>query len=324
MMQIQQLRYLLVTAECTSLRAAAKRLFVSQSTLSAAIKDLEKETATTIFKRNSKGIYLTDEGAELLGYARQVVDQVDLMVNKYSRNREHELRFTVASQHYSLVVEAFGRFVDAHSNTNCNFFLNETTTDHIIADVRELRSEIGILYLSDFNERVMNRTFESAGLAFRPLYTAHPHVYFSADNPLAHKAEVSPEELFDQVRFEHEQGLFSSSFYSEEPLSNIPCKRRVRFSDNGSLSRMLAAHNGYNIATGVYPSTPGLVSVPVKTSEYMQVGYIFHNEAKLTKLCREFLTELAAGIAECADIIDPSPHVSELLAAAKQPTATTA
>ena len=314
-MQIQQLRYLLVTAECTSLRAAAKRLFVSQSTLSAAIKDLEKETATTIFKRDSKGIYLTDEGAELLGYARQVVDQVDLMVNKYSRDREHELRFAVSSQHYSLVVEAFGRFVDAHSSSACNFFLNETTTDQIIANVCELRSEIGILYLSDFNEHVMTRTFESAGLTFRPLYTAHPHVYVCSTSPLAEKDEVKPEELLDQVRFEHEQGLFSSSYYSEEPLSNIPCKRHVRFSDNGSLSRMLALHGGYNIATGIYPSTPGLVSVPVKTSEYMQVGYIFREGASRTKLCQEFLTELARGIAECADIIELSDHVNELLEA---------
>lgn len=314
-MQIQQLRYLLVTAECTSLRAAAKRLFVSQSTLSTAIKDLEKETATTIFERGSKGIYLTDEGAELLGYARQVVDQVDLMMSKYSRDGDQELRFTVASQHYSLVVEAFGRFVEEHSDASCNFFLNETTTDHIIADVQETRSEIGILYLSDFNERVITRTLESAGLAFHPLYTAHPHVYVGASNPLAAKTEVHPEELFSQIRYEHEQGLFSSSYYSEEPLSNIPCKRRVRFSDNGSLSRMLAAHDGYTVATGVYPSTPGLVSIPVKTSEYMQVGYLFRECANLSRLCREFLAELASGIIEHKDIIEPSPHTRELLGA---------
>ncbi len=314
-MQIQQLRYLLVTAECTSFRAAAKRLFVSQSTLSEAIKDLEKETATTIFKRDSKGIYLTEEGAELLGYARQVVEQVDFMVSKYSGKREHELRFTVASQHYSLVVEAFGRFVEAHANENCNFFLNETSTDQIIDSVRAGRSEIGILYLSDYNDRVMKRAFDSAGLAFQPLFTAHPHVYVRSTDPLAARDQVSPEQLVDLVRYEHEQGLFSSSYYSEEPLSNISCTRRARFSDNGSLSRMLAAHGGYTIATGVYPSTPGLTSLPVKTSEYMQVGYISRANTPASSLCKAFLAQLASGIAACGSAIEPSPRVSELLAA---------
>ncbi|WP_298629016.1 LysR family transcriptional regulator [uncultured Senegalimassilia sp.] len=314
-MQIQQLRYLLVTAECTSLRAAAKRLFVSQSTLSEAIKDLEKETATTIFKRNSKGIYLTEEGAELLGYARQVVEQVDFMVSKYSGKREQELRFTVASQHYSLVVEAFGRFVETHAGEHCNFFLNETSTDQIIDAVREGRSEIGILYVSNYNARVMKRAFDSAGLTFVPLFTAHPHVYIRSTDPLAACSQIRPEQLIDLVRYEHEQGLFSSSYYSEEPLSNIPCSRRARFSDNGSLSRMLAAHGGYTIATGIYPSTPGLTSLPVKTSEYMQVGYISRASDSASNLCKAFLSELACGIAACGPAIEPSDHAHELLGA---------
>lgn len=312
-MQIQQLRYLLVTAECTSFRTASRRLFISQSTLSAAIKDLEKETATTIFKRNSKGIYLTEEGAELLGYARQVVQQVDFMESKYCSTREQELRFTVTSQHYSLVVEAFGRFVESHTNAHCNFFLNETNTDEIIADVCKMRSEIGILYLSDYNDRVLKRAFEAGGLTFHPLYTAHPHVYVRSADKLAEKTEIAPEELADLVRFEHEQGLSSSSYYSEEPLGTIPCARRVRFSDNGSLARTLAAHGGYSIASGVYPNTPDLVSIPVKTSEYMQVGYISRTGESASMICKDFLAELANGIIACGDIIEPSSHARELL-----------
>ena len=305
-MQIQQLRYLLATAGCSSLRAAAQKLFISQSTLSIAIKDLEKETGTVIFERNSKGIYLTDEGAELLGYARQIVDQVDLMTSRYARDRGKEVRFAVSSQHYSLVVEAFGRLVSAFDGERCNFFLNETSTDVIISDVRELRSEIGVLYLSRYNDRVMKRALEASDLEFRLLYTAHPHVFVRAGNPLAEKSSVAVDDLSDMVRYEHEQGASSSAYFSEEPLSGIPCKRRVRFSDNGSLVRLLSSSDGYTVATGVYPNEQGLVSVPVATAEYMQVGYIARKGAKPTPLCKAFLSELAEGISACTDMIEPS------------------
>lgn len=305
-MQIQQLRYLLATAGCSSLRAAAQKLFISQSTLSIAIKDLEKETGTVIFERNSKGIYLTDEGAELLGYARQIVDQVDLMTSRYARDRGKEVRFAVSSQHYSLVVEAFGRLVSAFDGERCNFFLNETSTDAIISDVRELRSEIGVLYLSRYNDRVMKRALEASDLEFRLLYTAHPHVFVRAGNPLAEKSSVAVEDLSDMVRYEHEQGASSSAYFSEEPFSGIPCKRRVRFSDNGSLVRLLSSSDGYTVATGVYPNEQGLVSVPVATAEYMQVGYIARKGAKPTPLGKAFLFELAEGISACTDMIEPS------------------
>lgn len=312
-MQLQQLRYLIAAAEYGSFRAAAGKLYVSQSSLSVAIKDLEREMGTTIFDRTSRGITLTGEGVELLGYAKQVVEQADLMLARYARGREDELRFSVSSQHYSIVVEAFGDFLDAHAGQPCDLKLRETYTNEIISDVASGRSQIGIVYLSNYNDRVIKHALDAAGLGFLSLFVAQPHVLVAGDHPLARGEQVSPEELAGLIRFEHEQGIESSSYYSEEPLSTIPCKRRVTLSDNNTLSKLLSEHDGYTISTGVFPTQAGLVSIPLDTDEIMNVGYIFRQGSETGALCDEFLKLVARRVMRYIDTVEPSSTVFDYL-----------
>lgn len=312
-MQLQQLRYLIAAAEYGSFRAAAQKLYVSQSSLSVAIKDLEQETGTTIFNRTSRGITLTNEGVELLGYAKQIIEQADLMLSRYSRDRAAETRFAVSSQHYSFVVEAFGDFIDAHDSEAYDFQLHETYTNEVISDVSEGRSEVGIIYLSNYNDRVITHALDSANLAFTSLFVAQPHVFVGAEHPMAGRTLVEPQELAAMTRYEHEQGIESSSYYSEEPLSTIPCKRRITLSDNGTLARLLSSHDGYTIATGVFPTTSGIVPVPLDTDEIMNVGLIARTGAEPSGLRQEFLRLLATRIMRYTDTIEPSSATFDLV-----------
>lgn len=312
-MQIQQLRYLIAAAEEGSFRAAAKKLYVSQSALSVSIKDLEQETNTTIFSRTTRGITLTSEGVELVGYARQIIEQADLMLNRYAPGRSDEVRFSVSSQHYSIVIEAFGDFIEAHPGSAFEYQLRETYTNEVISDVSEGRSEIGVIYLSNFNDRVINRALEAAGLEFKSLFVAQPHVFVGEGRPFAERDSIEPSELADMVRFEHEQGIESSSYYSEEPLSSIPNKRRVIVSDNGTLTRLLSEHDGYTIATGVFPTNSGVVPVPLETDEIMNVGYIARSEVHPSALRESFLGLLARRIMRYTDIVEPSSTVFDYI-----------
>lgn len=312
-MQLQQLRYLIAAAECGSFRAAAAKLYVSQSSLSVAIKDLEQETATTIFNRTSRGITLTSEGAELLGYAKQIIEQADLMLSRYSRDRADETRFSVSSQHYSIIVEAFGDFLDAHVGEPFDLQLRETYTNEVISDVSEGRSDIGIIYLSNYNDRVIKRALDSASLSFLSLFVAQPHVLVSAHHPLAGHDIVSPEELSELTRFEHDQGIASSSYYSEEPLSTIPCKRRVTLSDNNTLAKLLSEHDGYTISTGVFPNYGGLKTIALDTDEIMNVGYVFRDDVEPGELREEFLTLVSRRIMAYADSVEPSSTAFDYL-----------
>ena len=195
-MTLQQLRYLIAIANHGSISAAAHTLYVSQSSLSVAVRDIERETGVTIFERSNRGITLTSDGIELLGYARQVVEQADLMEQRYSgRGGEAAQKLSITSQHYAFVVEAFLELAEEYEGTSYNFSLRETRTSEVIEDVRDFRSDLGVLYLSTFNESVIGHALSDANLSFNLLFTAQPHVFVSDKHPLASRTEVTVEDL---------------------------------------------------------------------------------------------------------------------------------
>lgn len=299
-MTLQQLRYLIAIAAKRSISAAAHELFVSQSSLSVAVKEVEQECGIKIFERSSKGITLTNEGMEFLGYARQVIEQADLMQARYSQDSSIEApHLAVSSQHYAFPVEAFLEFVDEYEGEGYNFTLRETRTSEIIKDVSEFKSDIGILYLSSFNRRVMLKAFEDANVKFEELFSAAPHIFIGENHPLANKASIQLEELEDYPRYTFEQGSVNSFFYAEEPFAELPHEKRVIISDRGTLSNLLAHHNGFTVATGVLSSEmhSGIVSIPLETDEVMVVGYIVHNERKISLLAQKYIERLRSLIA---------------------------
>ena len=294
-MTLQQLRYLIAIAECGSFGAAARELYVSQSSLSVAVKDLERETGVTVFTRSSKGIALTQEGTELLGYARQVVEQADLMERRYcSASPVASQRLAISTQHYAFSVEAFLDFVADIDADGYDFTLRETRTADIIDDVKNFRSDVGILYKSNYNKRVISMALDDAGLEFTSLFCAKPHVFVGEHHPLAHKSIVSPKDLADYPRYSFEQGQMNSFHYAEEPLAQLPHKKRIAISDRGTLSNLLAHQDGYTVSTGILSAEmhTGITAVPLETDEVMDVGYIVHAERQPSALAQRYLQKL--------------------------------
>ncbi len=294
-MTLQQLRYLIAIAAHGSISSAAHDLYVSQSSLSVAVKDIEQEAGVRIFERSNRGITLTREGTELLGYARQVVEQADLMEQRYARDAKPiPQRLAVSSQHYAFCTEAFLEFVQEYEGAGYAFGLRETRTAEVIEDVRDFRSDVGILYLSSFNESVLARAFEDANLSFSPLFEAQPHIFVSARHPLARRTHVRPDELADYPRYSFEQGNSNSFFYAEEPFAELPHEKCIAVSDRGTLSNLLAHHNGYTVSTGVLSSEmhAGIASVPLDTGEHMKVGYVTHRERQLSSLAQRYIEKL--------------------------------
>lgn len=300
-MTLQQLRYLIAIAENGSISSAAHELYVSQSSLSIAVKDIERECGVTIFERSSKGITLTREGNELLGYARQVVEQADLMEARYSRHAKPvSQHLSIASQHYAFPVEAFIEFVKDYEGEGYTFTLRETRTSEIIEDVKEFRSDIGILYMSSFNEAVLGKLLEDSNLSFTRLFQARPHIFVGEDHPLASRSLVRIEDLEDFPRYSFEQGTNNSFFFAEEPFSELPHSKKVIVSDRGTLSNLLSHYIGYTVSTGVLSSEmhSGIVSIPLETDEKMVVGYIIHNERQLSELAQKYIETLKLFIEE--------------------------
>ena len=299
-MTLQQLRYLIAISEHGSINAAAQSLYVSQSNLSTAIKELERELGITIFTRTNRGVTLTNDGTELLGYARQVIEQADMMEARYERGHARSMRLAVSTQHYYFSLQAFINVAEGCASEKYDFILRECATGQIIEDVRTFRSEIGILYLDGFNTRVLRKAFDDADVAFFPLFDAQVHVFVGEHHPLASRTSLKLADLEPYPRYSFEQGTTNSFYYSEEPYGYLRHDRNIQFSDRGTLTNLLTSFNGYTISTGVLSSEmhSGIVSIPLEVDETMQVGYIMHNERKPGDLLLRYIDELHKVIAE--------------------------
>ena len=276
-MTLKQLQYAVTVAETGNMTEAAGKLFIAQPSLTSAIHELEKEYGITLFFRSNKGIELTPEGDEFLGYARQVLEQANLINERYTGKSTGKQRFCVSSQHYSFAVEAFVRLLREHGGDKYEFHMRETQTYDIIDDVAHLRSEIGILYLNSFNETIIRKTLKDNELTFTTLFKAKPHVFIGKDNPLAKKRVISLDDLKPYPRLSYEQGSHNSFYFSEEILSTMDCDKELVVCDRATLFNMLIGLNGYTICSGVISEElngPNIIAKPLKIDDYMEIGYI--------------------------------------------------
>ena len=293
-MTLQQLRYLIAIAEYGSINAAAHNLYASQSNLSAAIKELERELGITIFTRSNRGVTLTNDGTELLGYARQVIEQADMLEDRYASGSSKHARLSISTQHYAFSLQAFMDTIDQFPGDEYDFILRECATGEIIDDVRTFRSEVGILYLDDFNYRVLSKAFADANVTFYHLFDARVHVFLAENHPLASKSILKIEDLEPYPRYSFEQGTVNSFYYAEEPLSYLPHRKNIRISDRGTLTNLLSYYNGYTFSTGVLSGEmhSGITSIPLDDAGTMQVCYIMHAERRPSSLLQSYIANL--------------------------------
>lgn len=279
-MTLLQLKYIVTAAEAGTISEAAKQLYITQPSLTSAIRELEKELGITIFQRTNRGIFLSAEGEEFLGYARQVIDQTSLMEQRYLGNAQIRHRFCVSTQHYSFAVEAFVELLKKYGGEGYDFRIRETQTYELIDDVSKLRSEVGVLYLNRFNETVLQRTLREKELKFHRLFVARPHVFVSAFSPLAQKEILTLEDLEPYPRLSYEQGEHNSFYFSEEILSTLESKKDIMVSDRATLFNLLIGLNGYTICSGVINERlngANIVAIPLDVDDYMEIGYIVHS-----------------------------------------------
>ncbi len=300
-MTLQQLKYIIVIAECGSITSAAQKLLVAQPSLSKSVSELEKEMGITIFYRNNRGTYLSEEGSKFLSYARQVIEQAELLEQQYKEKETIRRVFSISSQHYAFVVNAFVALVKEYGENKYEFTLRESRTHDIIEDVRTSRSELGVLFLSKFNREVILRIVQTADLKFTPLFNAAPHVFVSRENPLAKKKYVTLEDLKEFPRLTYEQGINNSFYYSEELHSTEESPKGIIVTDRATLFNLLIGLEGYTISSGVLSSDlngTNIVAIPLESDEIMEVGYIYPTDRPLSSVSERYLEHLKNYISE--------------------------
>ncbi len=294
-MTLQQLKYFIEVVDCASINKAAERLFLSQPSLSSAMKELEGELNVELFLRTPRGIVLTPDGAEFLGYARQVVEQTNLLEQRYVNRKPSRRLCSISTQHYAFAINAFVEMVRRCDADEYEFTLRETRTYEIIDDVKSLRSELGILYRNTFNQKVIDSILRKNGLTFHPLFTAKPHIFVSSANPLAQKPSVTLNDLSDYPCLSFEQGEYNSFHFSEEILSTAYSKKSIKVSDRATIFNLMIGLNGYTISTGIVSADlngENIVAVPLNVDERIEIGWISNNMAQLTRQAQLYLDHL--------------------------------
>lgn len=290
-MTLQQLRYIIIVAEKGSINEAAKYLYVSQPSLSNSIKELEEELGFTVFIRTNRGVTLSHKGMEFLGYARQVITQADLLEEKYIKKTKQIKSFCASSQHYPFVSHAFVELVKEYEEDDYNFTLSETTTYEVIENVKTLYSEIGILYLSKYNEAVIRKILSENNLIFEELVRAKPHVFLYKEHPLAKEELIDLEDLKEYPKISFNQGMYNAFYYSEEVFSNLPVERSINVSDRAAVVNFMMGLNAYTFSSGIFPEylhDKDIISIPVSADEEIIIGTIVHEDVTLSSIGEKF------------------------------------
>lgn len=293
-MTLQQLRYALTIADCGSMNEAAKQLFISQPSLSETMKELETEIGFDIFLRSNRGIVITPEGEEFLGYARQVTEQFGLLQSKYIDKKVKE-KFSVSTQHYTFAVKAFVETVKQIGMEQYEFAVHETTTISVIENVKNFKSEIGVLYENDFNEKVLNKMFKENGLEFVELFSCDTFVYLWSGHPLAKQDVITMEELDEYPCLSFDQGKNNSLYLAEEMKSTYEYKRLIKANDRATLLNLMIGLNAYTLCSGIICEDLNgndYRAVPLKETEKMRIGYIKRKGAKVSHIGELYIEEL--------------------------------
>ena len=295
-MTLQQLRYADRVAATGSISEAARQVFVTQPTLTEAIRLLEEELRVALFTRSSRGMSVTREGEEFLASARQILDDAARIQEKYTGKAVRRPQFAVSCQHYAFAVEAFMEVVKECGAESYDFTLRETVTSEIIDDVARHRSEIGVMYLSRRNERALMKLLKKDDLAFEELFVSRPHVFLGKRHPLAkRKGGVTPKELDAYPFISFEQGMENALYFSEEVMPAIDRKKNIRVRDRATMTNLILGLDGYTVASGALSrelNGPDVVAVPLKMDDFIRVGLVTRSGVSLSSAGESFVVAI--------------------------------
>lgn len=293
-MTLQQLKYAVTVAECGTISAAAEKLFISQPSLTTAIRELESEMGVTIFSRTNRGVIVSREGEEFLGYARQILSQAQLLQERFSGREQGEKRFAVSSQHFNFTVLAFSRLVQNFRGPRYSFHFRETTTYEVLEDVSQLRSEVGILALNEDNERFLRRMFGKLGLEFTELKRVKAELFVSAEHPLAGRRFVTVEDVSPYPCITFEQGEHNGQFFFEG-LSAVAAQshKTICVRERATEYQLLRALNGFSPDVGVSAMyREEFVSLPLEPKQFHTIGYILRRDVTPSPMTLEYIQAL--------------------------------
>ena len=295
-MNITQIRYVLAVAASSSIREAASKLFVSQPALSSSIQDLEEELGMLLFERTNKGIALTEDGRDFVTYAKKALSQYEILEDRFLSKDKGKERFSVSTQHYNFAINAFTAVLKKHDPDKFSFSIHETKTKDVLEDVKNLKSEVGIVSFSGASEVLLKKLFKEYQLEFTPLMTREAYIYVWQDHEFAGRTEISLEELKDYPCISFDQDSDSDFYLTEEAMADYDFDKMIKSDDRATTMELIAELHGYSIGSGMLSGDDvilkGLVSIKLKEEDPLVIGYITRKGSVLSEYGETYVEEL--------------------------------
>lgn len=299
-MTFQQLKYVIGIAENGSFNKAAEKLYVSQPSLTSAIHDLEAELGIQIFNRTGRGVTLTQDGQEFISNAKQLYMNYESVIDRYKKSGVAKKKFGISTQHYSFALKSFVEMVKRFNTDEYEFAIRETRTKEVIEDVASLKSQIGVLYLSDFNRTVIQKMLNVRELEFHPLIDCKAYVYIWKGHPLAKKKSISFDELSEYPCLSFEQDDNDSPWFAEEILSTEEYHRTIKTNDRASVLNLMVGLNGYTLCSGIISEElngSDYIAIPFRESDaninrVMEIGWISKRNFILSDVGQIYIEEM--------------------------------
>lgn len=295
-MNINQIKYVLKVAESSSMREAATDLYISQPALSASIRELEEELGILIFERSNKGVSVTEEGREFLVYAKKVLGQYEVLEERYLPGNKDKERFSVSTQHYNFAIKSFTKVIQKYNPEKYIFSIHETRTRKVLENVRDLKSEVGIVSYTDSNRELIQKLLKEYGLEFTPLMQRQTYIYVWKNHKFAKRKTISIEELKDYPCVSFDQSDDSNFYLTEEAMADYEFDKTIKSADRATTMEIIAELGGYSIGSGMLSEEDailkGLVSIKLKEEDPLTIGYIIRKGSKLSKYGETYIEEL--------------------------------
>lgn len=301
-MTFLQLQYVVEINKFSSINKAARNLYVSQSGISMAIKELEKELGITLFTRTNRGVQMTDEGLTFLNYAKSLIDSKEQVESIYKNSvQKGNAYISISSQRYPFAEDAFINLIKRNADGSFHFRITETGIDKVIDNVYNNHSEIGIIFMSDLTEKLISHILSSRGLEFHLIRAIQPSVFVRKGHPLGGKTVLSPDELrgYPYLTFEHNKGQALELSEEVYLLSMSPPNQIIYVNDRATAVNIISNTDALTTGSGLIVESSNdtrMLSIPLNTNDKMKLGWISHERKTLSKNVVDYIEELELSV----------------------------
>ena len=302
-MTFQQLKYLVELSKKGSISKAAEAMFVTQPCITRALHDLEQEFGICIAERNNKGIIFTDEGNELLFYAKSIVEQSEAIRYHFHPESTSGLaKYTISSQHHSYVIAAVTKLINRLMLNQYEVLIREEKTEEVISDVSAGKSIVGFIAIQDENREMLARLFHEKQVDFFSVFSQVQHVYIRKKHPLADGQMVRKADLlqYPLITYQYDDVPL---YISEWNSMNSDPPKKIFVNDRGSMYEIITHTDCYALGTGLMTSEfshKDIMTLPVENGPQLSLGYLLPAGTSMTEEVKRIIDDYTGVIIESA------------------------